>query len=67
MGEILSAILRVVPVQWLMSTKNLNWFGKGALALTLVLLGIFVLWFAAWAFNDSIYPAIERVAAVMSP
>lgn len=49
-----------------MTTKDLNWFGKGVQFLLLVLIAIFALWFAGWALNDSILPAVEWLAARIS-
>ena len=53
-------------MRWLMTTKDLNWFGKGVQLLLMVLIAIFVLWFAGWALNDSILSAVERLAACIS-
>lgn len=66
MGEILSVILKAVSVQWLMTTKDLNWFGKGVQFLLLVLIAIFALWFACWAVNDSIRVAVEWLAVFIA-
>ena len=66
MGEILSVILKAVSVQWLMTTKDLNWFGKGVQFLLLIGMALLVLWLAGWVLNDSILLAVERWALLMS-